>query len=101
MRVLAGFEEPSSGRVTLAGQDLRGVPPYRRPANMMFQSYALFPHMSVERNIGFGLRQDGRPKPEIEARVREMLRLVQLHAGQARRVEIDVVRDQRRLADLL
>ncbi len=78
MRVLAGFEEPSSGRVMLAGQDLRGVPPYRRPANMMFQSYALFPHMSVERNIGFGLRQDGRPKPEIEARVREMLRLVQL-----------------------
>src|SRR3712207_8701007 len=78
MRMLAGFEEPTSGRVTLAGQDLAGVPPYRRPVNMMFQSYALFPHMSVEKNIAFGLKQDGMPKDEIAARVGEMLRLVQL-----------------------
>jgi putrescine transport system ATP-binding protein len=78
MRMLAGFEQPSAGSITLAGQDLAGVPPYRRPVNMMFQSYALFPHMSVERNIGFGLRQDGLPKAEIAARVDEMLRLVQL-----------------------
>ncbi|HEY8381062.1 MAG TPA: ABC transporter ATP-binding protein [Microvirga sp.] len=78
MRMLAGFEQPTAGRITLAGQDLAGVPPYRRPVNMMFQSYALFPHMSVERNIAFGLRQDRLPRDEISARVSEMLRLVQL-----------------------
>jgi putrescine transport system ATP-binding protein len=78
MRILAGFEEPTNGRVVLADQDLAGVPPYRRPVNMMFQSYALFPHMSVERNIAFGLRQDRLPGREIAARVDEMLRLVQL-----------------------
>jgi putrescine transport system ATP-binding protein len=78
MRLLAGFEEPSEGRITLAGQDLAGVPPYKRPVNMMFQSYALFPHMSVERNIAFGLKQDRLPKEEIAERVAEMLRLVQL-----------------------
>lgn len=85
MRMLAGFEEPTSGRVTLAGQDLAGVPPYRRPVNMMFQSYALFPHMTVERNIAFGLKQDRLPKGEIEARVQEMLRLVQLEGLAKRR----------------
>jgi putrescine transport system ATP-binding protein len=78
MRMLAGFEHPSAGRITLADRDLSGVPPYRRPVNMMFQSYALFPHMSVERNIAFGLKQDGLPKDEIASRVGEMLRLVQL-----------------------
>ncbi len=62
----------------LDGQNLAGVPPYRRPTNMMFQSYALFPHMNVEANIAFGLKQDRMPKPEIEARVAEMLRLVKL-----------------------
>lgn len=78
MRMIAGFEEPSGGRITLAGKSLAGVPPYRRPVNMMFQSYALFPHMNVEKNIAFGLKQDGLPKGEIAARVGEMLRLVQL-----------------------
>lgn len=78
MRMLAGFESPSEGSITLAGQSLAGVPPYRRPVNMMFQSYALFPHMSVEKNIAFGLKQDGLPKAEIADRVGEMLRLVQL-----------------------
>jgi putrescine transport system ATP-binding protein len=78
MRMLAGFETPSEGLITLAGQNLAGVPPYRRPVNMMFQSYALFPHMSVEKNIAFGMKQDGLPKDEIAARVGEMLRLVQL-----------------------
>jgi putrescine transport system ATP-binding protein len=78
MRMLAGFEMPSEGAITLAGQNLAGVPPYRRPVNMMFQSYALFPHMSVEKNIAFGLKQDGLPKDEIAERVSEMLRLVQL-----------------------
>jgi putrescine transport system ATP-binding protein len=84
MRILAGFEEPSDGRVTLAGQDLAGVPPYRRPVNMMFQSYALFPHMSVAKNVAFGLQQDGLARDEIAGRVEEMLRLVQLQ-GLARR----------------
>jgi putrescine transport system ATP-binding protein len=78
LRMLAGFEEPTEGRITLDGQDMRGIPPYRRPVNMMFQSYALFPHMTVEKNIAFGLKQDGMPKPEIEARVAEMLKLVKL-----------------------
>jgi putrescine transport system ATP-binding protein len=78
MRMLAGFETPSEGSITLTGQNLAGVPPYRRPVNMMFQSYALFPHMSVEKNIAFGLKQDGMPKDQIAERVGEMLRLVQL-----------------------
>ena len=78
MRMLAGFEEPTEGKVTLAGQDLVGVPPYRRPVNMMFQSYALFPHMNVAENIAFGLKQDKMPKGEITARVEEMLKLVKL-----------------------
>jgi putrescine transport system ATP-binding protein len=78
LRMLAGFEEPTSGRILLEGQDLRGIPPYRRPVNMMFQSYALFPHMTVEANIAFGLKQDGMPKADIEARVAEMLKLVRL-----------------------
>ncbi|MFG1281852.1 ABC transporter ATP-binding protein [Xanthobacter autotrophicus] len=78
MRMLAGFEEPTEGRLTLAGEDLAGVPPYRRPVNMMFQSYALFPHMNVEANIAFGLKQDKMGKGEIDARVEEMLKLVKL-----------------------
>lgn len=78
LRMLAGFEEPTSGRILLDGQDLRGIPPYRRPVNMMFQSYALFPHMTVEANIAFGLKQDGMPKADIESRVKEMLKLVRL-----------------------
>ena len=78
MRMLAGFEEPSEGRILLQGKDLAGVPPYRRPTNMMFQSYALFPHMTVEKNIAFGLEQDKLPKADINARVEEMLALVKL-----------------------
>ncbi len=78
MRMLAGFEEPTEGRVTLAGQDLAGVPPYRRPVNMMFQSYAPFPHMNVADNIAFGLKQDKMGKGDIDARVEEMLKLVKL-----------------------
>ena len=78
LRMLAGFELPTSGQVMLAGQDLMDTPPYQRPVNMMFQSYALFPHMTVEQNIAFGPKQDGTPAGEIEARVQEMLKLVQL-----------------------
>ncbi len=78
LRMLAGFEQPTSGRILLDGQDLAGIPPYRRPVNMMFQSYALFPHMTVEANIAFGLRQEGMPKADIARRVAEMLKLVKL-----------------------
>ncbi|MBI1407060.1 MAG: polyamine ABC transporter ATP-binding protein [Caulobacter sp.] len=99
MRMLAGFETPDTGRITLAGEDLAGVPPHRRPVNMMFQSYALFPHLSVEQNIAFGLKQEGLPKAEIAARVVEMLDLVkmapfarrrpdQLSGGQKQRVAL-------------
>jgi putrescine transport system ATP-binding protein len=78
LRVLAGFEAPTRGRVFLDGEDIVALPPYRRPINMMFQSYALFPHMTVEQNIAFGLKQDGLAKPAIARRVEEMLALVQL-----------------------
>jgi len=78
MRMVAGFEEPTGGEVLLDGASLAGVPPYRRPTNMMFQSYALFPHMTVEANIAFGLKQDRMPRAEIAARVEEMLTLVKL-----------------------
>ncbi|MGO4440128.1 ABC transporter ATP-binding protein [Rhizobium sp. RAF56] len=78
LRMLAGFEQPTSGEIVLDGQDLAGTPPYRRPVNMMFQSYALFPHMTVEKNIAFGLRQDGMAKDEIAERVLQMLKMVKL-----------------------
>ncbi|MCQ2005292.1 ABC transporter ATP-binding protein [Rhizobium sp. NRK18] len=78
LRMLAGFEQPTSGEIILDGQSLAGTPPYRRPVNMMFQSYALFPHMSVEKNIAFGLKQDGMPAADIAARVSQMLKLVKL-----------------------
>ena len=85
LRLLAGFETPDAGRVILDGADLTGVPPYRRPVNMMFQSYALFPHMTVAGNVAFGLKQDRLPKDEIAARVDEMLALVQLSSLAARK----------------
>ncbi|HSI51241.1 MAG TPA: polyamine ABC transporter ATP-binding protein [Ideonella sp.] len=78
LRMLAGFETPTSGRIILNGQDLAGLPPYDRPLNMMFQSYALFPHLTVWDNIAFGLRRDGLPKEQVAARVEAMLKLVQL-----------------------
>ncbi len=78
LRMLAGMETPSSGKIILDGQDITHLAPYDRPINMMFQSYALFPHMTVEQNIAFGLKQDNMPKDEIAARVEEMLKLVQM-----------------------
>jgi len=78
LRLLAGFEQPDAGRILIDGQDMAGVPPYARPVNMMFQSYALFPHMSAADNIAFGLRQDGLPRAEIASRVAAMLDLVKL-----------------------
>jgi len=78
LRMLAGFETPTSGRILLGGQDVAGLPPYERPVNMMFQSYALFPHLDIWENIAFGLKREGLPKAEIAKRVDDMLALVQL-----------------------
>ncbi|OEG72715.1 transporter [Shewanella colwelliana] len=80
LRMLAGFEKPSEGRIYLDGEDITDMPPYERPINMMFQSYALFPHMTVAQNIAFGLKQDKMPKADIEQRVQEMLKLVHMEA---------------------
>jgi putrescine transport system ATP-binding protein len=80
LRMLAGFEVPTSGEILLNGKNIAGIPPYHRPINMMFQSYALFPHLSVWDNIAFGLRREGLPKDEIAQRVEQMLNLVQLNS---------------------
>ncbi len=99
LRMLAGFERPTEGRILLDGEDITDLPPYERPINMMFQSYALFPHMTVAENIAFGLKQDKMAKAEISARVEEMLKLVhmsqyakrkphQLSGGQRQRVAL-------------
>lgn len=78
MRMLAGFENATSGTILLDGQDIARIPPNKRAVNMMFQTYALFPHLSVANNIAFGLKRSSMPKSEIPARVDEMLRLVRL-----------------------
>ncbi len=78
LRLIAGFEQASAGRILLDGVDLGPVPPHRRPVNMMFQSYALFPHLNVEANVAFGLKQEGLAKTEIGERVADMLALVRL-----------------------
>jgi len=85
LRMLAGFERPSSGRILIDGVDVTDLPPYARPVNMMFQSYAIFPHKSVQKNIAYGLEKDRIPKSEIETRVQEMLALVQLEQFAARK----------------
>ncbi len=85
LRLLAGFERPDSGRILIDGQDMTGVPPHLRPVNMMFQSYALFPHLDVAGNVAYGLKREGVPKPEIATRVAEALALVKLEGLGARR----------------
>ncbi|APW42646.1 ABC transporter ATP-binding protein [Rhodoferax saidenbachensis] len=80
LRMLAGFESPTSGRILLGGQDVAKLPPYERPINMMFQSYALFPHLDIWENVAFGLKREGLPREQIKQRVNEMLDLVQLGA---------------------
>ncbi|MBB2943090.1 spermidine/putrescine transport system ATP-binding protein/putrescine transport system ATP-binding protein [Actinoplanes lutulentus] len=85
LRILAGFETPDSGTVTLAGEDLTRVPAHQRPVNLMFQSYALFPHLSVEKNIAYGLHREGLPKAEITQRVGEVLERVGLAPAAKRR----------------
>lgn len=87
LRILAGLERPTSGRVLIDGQDMTDVPPWRRPVNMMFQSYALFPHLSVRKNIAFGLEQERLPRAEIAERVAEMVRLVRLEGLEDRKPE--------------
>jgi len=86
MRCIAGFETPDNGRLTLNGDDLAGVPPYRRPVNMMFQSYALFPHLDVFENIAFGLRRKGEAEDAIRARVNELLEMTQLTSYGSRKI---------------
>jgi spermidine/putrescine ABC transporter ATP-binding subunit len=85
LRAIGGFVQPDAGRIILDGVDLTVMPPHRRPVNTMFQSYALFPHMNVAANIGFGLRMRGMQRAEIDARVAEMLELVRLQGFGARR----------------
>jgi putrescine transport system ATP-binding protein len=85
LRMLAGFETPDSGQILLDGHDIARVPPHQRPVNMMFQNYALFPHLSVRDNIAFGLKRAGLPRAEIEARVAEMVALVKLEDMERRK----------------
>jgi len=85
MRRLAGFERPDAGRILLDGADIAGLPPHRRPSSMMFQTYALFPHLTVAGNVGFGLKQQGWEKARAAARVAEMLALVRLEGLERRR----------------
>ena len=99
LRVIAGFEAPDEGRVEIDGRDASADPPHRRPLNMMFQSYALFPHMNLARNVGYGLRWSALPKREAAARVDEMLRLVRLE-GLGDRMPHQVSGGQRQRAAL-
>jgi spermidine/putrescine transport system ATP-binding protein len=85
LRLIAGFDYPTEGEILLYGEDIAPLPPFKRPVNTVFQSYALFPHMTVGENIGFGLQMLGKPKAEIEARVGEMLKLVKMEALRNRR----------------
>jgi putrescine transport system ATP-binding protein len=85
LRMLAGFEQPTSGRILIDGVDVTYLPPYERPVNLMFQSYALFPHMTVAQNVAYGLRKERVPAPQIKERVQEMLALVKLAPLAARK----------------
>lgn len=99
LRLIAGFEYPTEGSILLYGEDIAGLPPFKRPVNTVFQSYALFPHLTVAENVAFGLQMLGRPKDEIASRVSDMLKLVhmeelgnrrtdQISGGQAQRVAL-------------
>ena len=91
LRILAGLEQPDSGSVTLDGADLLSIPTHRRPINLMFQSYALFPHLNVEKNVGYGLAREKRPKDEIRGRVAEVLQ----HEARYIRIAHDLARARR------
>src|SRR6202165_934565 len=85
LRMLAGFEAPDAGRILLDGRDIAAVLPHQRPVNMMFQNYALFPHLNVRDNIAFGLKRAGMPRTEIDTRVAEMVALVKLEGLEKRK----------------
>ena len=85
LRMLAGLDLPDEGRIVIDGEDMTATPAYRRPVNMMFQSYALFPHLTVEKNVAFGLQEERRPKAEIETRVREALDMLEMGRFAARK----------------
>jgi len=85
LRLIAGFDYPTQGAIFLYGQDIAPLPPFKRPVNTVFQSYALFPHMTVAQNIAFGLEMLGKPRAEIDARVEQMLKLVRMEALAGRR----------------
>jgi spermidine/putrescine transport system ATP-binding protein len=85
LRLIAGFDFPTEGEIRLYGEDIAPLPPFKRPVNTVFQNYALFPHMTVAQNIGFGLEMLGKPRPEIDARITEMLRLVRMEELRNRR----------------
>jgi len=87
LRLIAGFEHPSSGDILLNGESISALPPFKRPVNTVFQNYALFPHMTVAENIGFGLSMQDKPSDEIDATVSEMLALVQMEALRDRRTD--------------
>ena len=93
LRMLAGFEKPTSGRIFIDGEDMSTIPPYERRINMMFQSYALFPHMTVEKNVSFGLEQEKITKQDIRARVAEIL-------NRRRALTLPMIRALSRLLDL-
>jgi putrescine transport system ATP-binding protein len=96
LRMVAGFQHPDAGQIVLDGLRLNDVPPYHRPINMMFQSYALFPHMTVEQNIAYGPRRDGLPEDQVQGRVHEMLDLVQLQGfGQRKPAQLSGGQQQR------
>jgi len=84
LRLIAGFDWPDSGQILLDNRDITGLPPFKRPINTVFQNYALFPHMSVAKNVGFGLAMMGKPKREIDSRVDEMLALVRMQSMRER-----------------
>jgi ABC-type Fe3+/spermidine/putrescine transport system ATPase subunit len=98
LRVIAGLETPDTGRITFAGDDLSEVPVHRRNFGLMFQDYALFPHKDVAANVAFGLRMQNGSKPQISARVREMLQLVELDGYEGRRVSELSGGEQQRVA---
>ena len=95
LRMLAGFEKPTDGKIFIDGVDMSDIPPYKRPVNMMFQSYALFPHMTIKQNIMFGLKQDKLPKEEIEKVTDSALKIIKMeHLAKENHINYRVDKDK-------